>query len=273
MTPFPTAARRARLPGGRAKALVMSYDDGSEHDRRLVAIFRGHGIRGTFHLNSAKLDALHHVRADEVAVLYGGHEVASHTATHPDLRHLADAAIRREIEDDRQRLQAVAGQPVRGFAYPFGTYDDRVVGIAGELGLAYARTAESTMTFEVPQDPLRWGPTCHHAVAMPLAEQFLAAANDTIALLCIFGHSYELDGFMTADASKDWQYMEALCRLLQGHAEVWYATAVEVADYLGALAVVQWSHERVHNASKTMIWVRHDGEDVALAPGASLESR
>jgi hypothetical protein len=270
-TSFPSAAGHVRFPGGRWKALVMSYDDGSEHDRRLVEIFDRHGIRGTFHINSARLDAPHHVRSDEVARLYRKHEVAAHTATHPDLTHLAEDAVRREIEDDRQRLQALTERPVRGFAYPFGTLDDRIVRIAHDLGLAYARTAASSRTLAVPQDLLRWAPTCHHVEAMPLAETFLAAPAETIALLCIFGHSYELDGFMTADASKDWRHMEALCRLLQGHAEVWYAAAVEVADYLRALARVEWSATRVHNASATTLWISVDGEDVPLAPGASLD--
>ena len=39
-------------PGGKFKALTMSYDDGRTFDRRLVDIFNRHGIKGTFHLNS-----------------------------------------------------------------------------------------------------------------------------------------------------------------------------------------------------------------------------
>lgn len=42
-------------PGGKFKALTMSYDDGQIHDRRLVEIFNRHGIKGTFHLNSGLL--------------------------------------------------------------------------------------------------------------------------------------------------------------------------------------------------------------------------
>ncbi len=39
-------------PGGKHKALTMSYDDGRTQDRRLVDIFNQNGIKGTFHLNS-----------------------------------------------------------------------------------------------------------------------------------------------------------------------------------------------------------------------------
>ena len=39
------------FPGGKFKALTMSYDDGKLEDRRLVDIFNRNGIRGTFNLN------------------------------------------------------------------------------------------------------------------------------------------------------------------------------------------------------------------------------
>ena len=40
-------------PGGKHKALTMSYDDGKVFDRRLVEIFNKYGIKGTFHLTAA----------------------------------------------------------------------------------------------------------------------------------------------------------------------------------------------------------------------------
>ena len=39
-------------PGGKHKALTMSYDDGKQEDLRLVEIFNRYGIKGTFHINS-----------------------------------------------------------------------------------------------------------------------------------------------------------------------------------------------------------------------------
>ena len=39
------------FPGGKAKALTMSYDDGKHADERLLSIFQKYGIKGTFNLN------------------------------------------------------------------------------------------------------------------------------------------------------------------------------------------------------------------------------
>jgi len=46
----------ACYPDGKRFAATMSYDDGHFHDRRLVDLFNKYGIKGTFHLNSGRLD-------------------------------------------------------------------------------------------------------------------------------------------------------------------------------------------------------------------------
>jgi hypothetical protein len=41
-----------RFPGGKAKSLTLSYDDGVEQDIRLVDIMNRYGLKGTFNINS-----------------------------------------------------------------------------------------------------------------------------------------------------------------------------------------------------------------------------
>ena len=41
-----------RFPGGKIKALTLSYDDGVEQDEKLVDIMVKYGLKGTFNLNS-----------------------------------------------------------------------------------------------------------------------------------------------------------------------------------------------------------------------------
>ena len=42
---------------GKRKALTFSYDDGVQEDKRLVALLNRYGMKGTFNLGSALLDA------------------------------------------------------------------------------------------------------------------------------------------------------------------------------------------------------------------------
>ncbi len=41
-----------RFPGGRQRALTLSYDDGVEQDVKLIGIMKEYGLKGTFNLNS-----------------------------------------------------------------------------------------------------------------------------------------------------------------------------------------------------------------------------
>ena len=43
-------------PGGKNKALAMSYDDGCRQDKQLVEVLNRYGIKGTFHLNSGVME-------------------------------------------------------------------------------------------------------------------------------------------------------------------------------------------------------------------------
>lgn len=267
--PLP-AGLQARFAHGRRKALVMSYDDASEHDRRLVDIFNRYGIRASFHLNSGKLGQPHHVTPAEVRTLYQGHEVSSHTVTHPYLTGLAEDALRHEILDDRRALEDLTGTAVRGLAYPFGSYDERVMRVLPELGIEYARTTVCTGSFAIPQRFLEWQTTCHHNQALDLAASFLDATGADMSLMYVWGHSYELDGFMSGDARKNWEYMEALCRAVSGRAAIYYATTIEVVDYLAALRALECTESRIHNSSALPVWVNWRGSDIELAPGASV---
>jgi hypothetical protein len=163
--------------------------------------------------------------------------VSCHTLTHPDLTRLTEAEMRREIGEDRRLLEDLTGGAVRGLAYPFGTYDERVLSLLPELGIVYGRTAEATDAFQLPDNFLEWGGSCHHNRAYELGQRFLREESQRPALLYVWGHSYELDGFMSGDLSKNWDYMDAFCRLMGQRDDIYYATAIEVVDFLisGAL--------------------------------------
>ena len=92
-------------PGGKHKALTMSYDDGRSYDRRLVEIFNKNGIKGTFHLNSGLFDRGDRVMPEEISTLYAGHEVACHTVTHPTIARCPLPEVAQEVLEDRKFLE------------------------------------------------------------------------------------------------------------------------------------------------------------------------
>ena len=217
------------FPGGRTKAVTLSYDDGTIHDRQLVSLLNTYGIRGTFHLNSGKLGTRGYLRPDEIRSLYQGHEIASHSATHPNLCEFDESMIIREVSEDVEKLTELAASPVRGFSYPYGAYNDYVAEILAKIGIVYARTVMATFQFSLPQDFMQWHPTCHHEDdLMGRARAFMSM--DIPAGICavfyVWGHSYE---FHDRD---NWDIMREFCREISQDSSIWPATNIEIYDHV-----------------------------------------
>lgn len=69
-----------------------------------------------------------------------GHEIGSHTMTHPLLPQLSDDELRNEIGLSRKILRDLTSSDVPGLCYPNGDYDSRVSAAAREAGYTYACT-------------------------------------------------------------------------------------------------------------------------------------
>lgn len=252
-------------PGGKRKALTFSYDDGRTEDRQLVEILNGYGMKGTFHLNSANFDRTNFLSAEEIKSLYEGHEIASHGFTHPWLERLPPESFAFEVLEDRRRLERLCGYPVRGMSYPWGTCNDETVSGLRALGIRYSRTIRSTGQFNLPEDFLRWNPTCHHnADLLSKIEPFRNARP--FALFYVWGHSFEF----TRDGN--WDLLRRFCESMAAMDDVWFATNIEIYDYITALRGVSLTVDRTvaHNPSGTDVWLEVNGEAVRVPAGQSV---
>ncbi|NLM96027.1 MAG: polysaccharide deacetylase family protein [Halanaerobiaceae bacterium] len=252
-------------PEGRKKALTMSYDDGQIHDRRLVEIFNKYGIKGTFHLNSGTLDKEGFLKSAEIKELFRGHEIAVHSVNHPFLTRIPAGVLLEEIIEDRRRLEELAAYPVRGMSYPFGEYNDNLLNLLPHLGIEYSRTVQSHGSFRLPENFLAWHPTCHHE--QDILEKFKEFQKpspwEQLPLFYIWGHSFE---FARND---NWDLIEEFCKIAGGDEETWYATNVEIMDYIKALRGLKISVDQkiVYNPSAIPVWISADGEAVKIEAG------
>lgn len=260
---------RFAFPGGKWKALVMSYDDGHVQDRGLVSIFNAHGIKGSFHLNSNSLDYDTFVAKSEIAALYAGHEVSSHTVDHPYLDTCPESSIRWEIETDRSVLEPLAGYAIRSLSYPFGAYNNLVLSTLRSLNVNSARTTKNAWNLHyLPADPVKWHPTCHHTGALNFAQPFVDQTEERMSLLYIWGHSYELDN---GYADNSWDYMSSLCTILGDRGDIWYAGVTEVADYVAAIRALEYPATNcVYNPSGLAVWAKLAGTLCRIQPGKRM---
>lgn len=69
-----------------------------------------------------------------------GHEIGSHSLTHPLLPELDNDALREEIAVSRTRLAKATGAEISSFCYPNGSYDERCVAAVRDAGYSCAVT-------------------------------------------------------------------------------------------------------------------------------------
>jgi peptidoglycan/xylan/chitin deacetylase (PgdA/CDA1 family) len=181
--------------------VVQCWDDGVTTDVRLGEILRRHGAKATFNLNAGLHDAhrqpgwtykgteVGRLGWDEMRAVYDGFCIANHSLTHPHLEQLTLEAARRDIVEGRERLQQFFGQPVLGFAYPFGTYNEAVMELLRQAGHVYARTTRNVEQPFPPEHPMAFHPCCHF-----LAPDFWVRYEKARegGVFYFWGHSYEI---------------------------------------------------------------------------------
>ncbi len=225
-------------PGGKKKAFNITYDDGVLQDVRFVAMLNKYGIKGTFNLNSELMKnefswihpngmQVKRLSVENVKHLYDGHEVASHTLTHPYMYNLSDEELYHQMKRDKDNLEKLFEREIQGFAVPFDYYDDRIAECAKACGFAYARKSEFTHTFKPCTDFYQWKTGIYH-IDEKLTDYVADFLNteEELALCQIVGHSYDLD------AENLWGTMELICAAVSKCDDIWFCTNAELVDFL-----------------------------------------
>ena len=182
------------------KYFVFSLDDGTIFDKETISLFNRYGIRGTFNLNSGlnnytwyyedRIPITRLILEDNVD-LYNGHEVASHTLTHPYLDSCSDEEVIRQVNEDINNLERIFNRKIKSFATPFETCGEREVEIIrNSTKINNIRLSEIDESFSLPSDAYHIKVTSLDIRrALELFDTFI---NDDNASLFVYaGHSYD----------------------------------------------------------------------------------
>lgn len=133
------AAEGARRP------VVVTFDDGYLDTYSIAfPILERYGFTATVFLVTGDVGASTGWGPPAPAPLMSWAQVAelarrgisfqSHTRTHPDLTRCSDAVALAELVDSRAELEDRLGLAVDSLAYPYGSYDARVVALTEQAG-------------------------------------------------------------------------------------------------------------------------------------------
>ena len=122
------------------KPFVLTFDDGYlDNFHNMLPLAQKYCYRGVlfllgdFSINGNCWDIGEDTEANRImtteqkrAFVERGWEIGAHTLSHPDLTRLSDEDVLHELRESRRRIEHELQTKVISFAYPFGTYDDRV---------------------------------------------------------------------------------------------------------------------------------------------------
>ncbi len=281
-----------RYPGGLKKAVTFSYDDNNKYNIRLAKTLHKHGIKCTFNINSGRInkttcDNENYLTYDDIKenILNLSHEVAVHGKD-----HIAPGAVSvlegiNEFLDCRKDLEKNLGLIIRGMAYPNdgirhinpGNSYENIRNYLAELGIVYSRTLGfDNNDFELPTDWFNWKPTAHHKNPnlMNYIDEFVNLDVDAkyhttrySKLFYLWGHAFEFE------YDNNWELLDEICENLAGKEDIWYATNIEIYDYIKAYNSLIWSadHKTVYNPTVTKIWIEINDVMYTVSPGETLK--
>lgn len=275
-----------RFPEGKAKAVTLSYDDGCPEDLRFSDTITKAGLKCTFNLNS---DKMRHGRLSKETIeeyfLSRGHEIAVHGANHKAQGTARPIEGIRDVLDCRLELEERFGIIIRGMAYPDtginlfsnGASYSNIKNYLTDLGIVYSRTlGGDNKSFELPADWHAWMPSCHHSnpEVLNFADSFLNVnvspntyhARRTPRLFYLWGHSYEFE------TNNNWELLDEICARLGGRDDIWYATNIEIYDYVNAYNSLIYSADGtiIYNPTLIDVWFDVDAKLYKIASGETL---
>ena len=275
-----------RYPDGKAKAVTFSYDDGARQDIRLSEIFNKYGMKATFNFNCGytRTDSFNKDEIQEY-FLSKGHEIAVHGANHRANGNTRVIEGIRDVLECRLELEEKCGTIIRGMAYPdtginqmgrLGSYE-KIKNYLIELDIAYARSlGGDNNSFMLPTDFHAWIPTAHHnnPQIFEYIDEFLNIdispsayhARRISRLMYIWGHSFEFD------RRDNWDRIEEICQKLSNNDEIWYATNIEICDYVEAYNRLRYSADGhlVYNPTLYTLWMDVDSKLYEIGSGQTV---
>ena len=139
-----------------AKSVIISFDDGWSAQEGVVrAELEPRGLHAVFFVYTAAVGATPnnsgYISWQQLRILESaGHEVQSHTVSHGRLADMPPSQLDREMRESRATIEKEMRHPVKVIAYPFGTYDERVMRAASAAGYDFGLRADADLVVGKP---------------------------------------------------------------------------------------------------------------------------
>lgn len=114
------------------QSIALTIDAAWEDDKTkfILDTLKQHNVKATFFLCGVWVDAY----PEQVkAIAAQGHEIGNHSLSHPHMNQLNADAIKKELSDLDDQIEALTGKRCTLFRAPYGEYNDTVIQAVREI--------------------------------------------------------------------------------------------------------------------------------------------
>lgn len=142
------------------RSVVLTFDDGTrDFYENALPLLKKYNIKAVAYVNSDVTTNTHFMNLEmlrEVAAS-GLVEIGSHTGTHQFLTDLGEEERTLQIAESKKKLEALIGEPVISFSYPFGAFtlgvlkEVETAGYDSAVSAYYGTVASQKYRFMLPR--------------------------------------------------------------------------------------------------------------------------
>ena len=200
------------------KIVSLSFDDGTIYDLRFIELLNKYSLKATLNLNSGLKDfvwyyddkPIKRLDLELVKDFYIGHEVASHSLTHPYFSSLDKEETIRQVREDINNLEKIFGYKIEGFAFPFHDQTEENISVVKDnIELSYIRY--SHLDYDGKHKDryhIHLNALYDDELIYEKLEEFKRSESEN-SLFVIAGHAYEFE------MKNDWDKIEKLLTYLK----------------------------------------------------------
>lgn len=176
---IPSPYELAIWRGFRACAVSYTFDDNSPKQFSVAQpMFDARGLHATFFCIVGSLSPSQWSTIESASSK--GHEIASHTLSHPDLAKATDAQVINEESGAKNLIESHTGKKCVSLAYPFCTVPQRSI---TSQYYPFARSCNESLVPSTPADFLSIGAMGSHSTQMNTASDNAASSGSWLVWL------------------------------------------------------------------------------------------
>lgn len=137
------------------KTIVLTFDDGwKDHHSTVFPILKKYNLKATFFIIAKSVGSSSYMDWSQIlAMEAAGMDMQSHSLTHPKLTAVSRKQAWKEISESKKVLDSRLKRPVTVFAYPYGSYEPKIIQMVKRAGYEGAVTVSGiSVNYKNPED-------------------------------------------------------------------------------------------------------------------------